>query len=83
MLPHITDLYAVANALLDRANTGRPDDVRLLGDARQLVQQMHFVMRLRRDEAARIVAAESWLDQTRVDRAISILAEVLGGRIRN
>jgi hypothetical protein len=82
MLPHITDLYSDASALVDRSKTERPDDVRLLESVRDLAQQMRLVMRLKREENALVAAAEGWLDKTRADLAATILAEVLAKRIR-
>lgn len=81
MLLHITDLYTVASALVDRSKTERPDDDRLLASVRDLAQQMRFVMRLKREENAFVAAAASWLDRSRADLAATILAEVLAKRI--
>ena len=81
MLPHITDLYFIAGALVDRSKIERPDDARLLASVSDLAQQMRFVMRLKREENALIAAAESWLDRTRADLAAAILADVLAKRV--
>lgn len=81
MLPHMTDLYTVASALVERSKTERPDDARLLANVRDLAQQMRFVMRMKRQENALMAAAESWLDRTRADLAAPILAEVIANRL--
>jgi hypothetical protein len=81
MLLHITDLYTVASALVDRSKTEGPDDDRLLASVRDLAQQMRFVMRLKREENAFVATAESWLDRSRADLAATILAEVLAKRV--